>query len=143
MNKLLSGVLGIVMALVFVAAGVFAIITGVGRIQKMNSANYVETQATITKIETNEVVDTDEAGGTRTEYEITVEYTVDGKKFVTQLNETPKEFYEGMELAVRYNVDKPTDVILPGNGGAYIVIALGVVGILAGAFLFLKNLRGR
>ena len=143
MKRLFSGVLGIVFALVFVAAGIFVIVMGVGRIQKMNSADYVETQATITKIETTEITDSDEPGGTRTEYEVTVEYTVDGKTVVAQLNETPKDFYEGMELTVRYNVNKPTDVILPGNGGAYIMIGLGVFASLAGVFMFLKSLRGR
>ena len=143
MKRMVSGVMAIVMAIVFLAAGVLLIVLGVGRLQKTNSAKYVETQATITKVETNEIPDSDAAGGYRTEYEVTVEYTVDGKKVVTQLSETPKDFYEGMELAVRYNVDKPTDVILPGNGGAVIMLVLGVVGILGGVVMFVRNLRGR
>lgn len=143
MKRLLSGALGIILAVVFIGVGIFVIVMGVGRIQKMNSAKYVETKATITKIETIEVTDTDEPSGTREEHEITVEFTADGKKVVTQLNETPKDFYEGMELTVRYNVDNPTDVILPGNGGAYIMIGLGAVAIIAGAVLLLKRLRGR
>ena len=143
MQKILSGVLGIVMALVFLAAGVFTIVMGVGHLQKLHAGKYVETQATITKIETIEVSDEDAPGGTREDYEITVEFTVDGKKVVSQLRETPKEFYEGMELTVLYNMDKPTDVTLPGTTGAYIMIGMGVVAILLSVVLILKRLRGR
>jgi len=143
MQRLLSGVLGIVMSIVFVAAGIFTLVMGIGHLQKLNAGKYVETQATITKIETIEVSDSDAPGGTREEYEVTVEYTVDGKKVVSQLRETPKEFYEGMELTVIYNIDKPTDVTLPGTTGAYIMMGMGVLAILAGVVMFLKRLRGR
>ncbi len=143
MKKLLSGVVGIVFALIFLAAGVFCTVTGISQLKKLNEGKYVETQATITKVETITVSDSDAPGGTREEYEITVEYTLDGKKVVTLLNGTPKEFYEGMELTVLYNIDKPTDVILPGATGFYIMIGLGVVGILIGIVLILKRLRGR
>lgn len=143
MQRLLSGVLGIVMSIVFVAAGIFTLVMGIGHLQKLNAGKYVETQATITKIETIEVSDSDAPGGTREEYEVTVEYTVDGKKVVSQLRETPKEFYEGMELTVIYNIDKPTDVTLPGTTGAYIMMGMGMLAILAGVVMFLKRLRGR
>ena len=143
MKRALSGVLGIVMALIFLAVGIFVIVMGVQRLQKTSSADYVDTKATVTKIETNEIRDEDAAGGYRTEYVVTVEYTVDGKKVVTQLSETPKDFYEGMELDVRYNMNKPTDVILPGSGGAFIIIGMGVVALIAGAVMFLRRLRGR
>ena len=143
MNKLLTGIMGIVFAVVFIAAGVFCLITGINQMQKMKQGKYVETQATITQIETNEISDSDAPSGYRTEYDITVEYTLDGKKVVAQLNGTPKDFYEGMELTVLYNQDKPTDVVLPGTTGNYIMIGLGVVAILAGAFALLKRLRGR
>jgi len=143
MQRLLSGVLGIVMSIVFVAAGIFTLVMGIGHLQKLNAGKYVETQATITKIETIEVSDSDAPGGTREEYEVTVEYTVDGKKVVSQLRETPKEFYEGMELTVIYNIDKPTDVTLPGTTGAYIMMGMGVLAILVGVVMFLKRLRGR
>ena len=143
MNRIVSGVMGIVMAVVFLAAGVFCIVMGVTHLQKLNAGKYVETQATITKIETREVTDTDDPSITRTEYDITVEYTIDGKKYVSQLGETPKEFHEGMELTVLYNVDKPTDVVLPGTTGSYIMIGLGVVAVLLCAVMILKRLRGR
>ena len=144
MKKLMNGVLGIVFALVFLAAGVFCAVMGISQLKKLSDGKYVETQATITKVETVTVSDSDAPGGTREEYEITVEYTLDGKKVVTLLNNgTPKEFYEGMELTVLYNVDDPTDVVLPGATGYYIMIALGVVGVLAGVVMFLRRLRGR
>lgn len=143
MKKTMTGIMGIVLAVVFLAVGIFVLVMGINHLQKLNAGKYVETQATITKIETDVVHDPDSPGGTREEYEITVEYTVDGKKYVSRLGETPKEFYEGMELTVLYNVDNPMDVTLPGTTGAIIMIAMGVVAILAGAVMFLKKLRGR
>ena len=143
MKRIVSGVMGIVLALLFLAAGIFTLVTGISHLQKLNAGKFVETQATITKIETMEVSDDDAPGGIREDYEITVEYTVDGKKIVSQLRETPKEFYEGMELTVIYNMDKPTDVTLPGTTGAYIMIGMGAVAILISVVMFLRRLRGR
>ena len=143
MKKTMTGIMGIVLAVVFLAVGIFVLVMGINHLQKLNAGKYVETQATITKIETDVVHDPDSPGGTREEYEITVEYTVDGKKYVSRLGETPKEFHEGMELTVLYNVDNPMDVTLPGTTGAIIMIAMGVVAALAGVVMFLKRLRGR
>ncbi len=143
MKRFLSGVGAIVFAVILLGVGILNIVLGVNRLVKLNAGKYVETQAVITKIETVEVADSDAPGGSREEYQLTVEYTVDGKKFVSQLSETPKEFYEGMELTVLYNTDKPTEVVLPGKTGAFIMIGMGVVAILAGVVLFLKRLRGR
>ena len=143
MKRIVSGVVGIIMILVFLAAGIFVLVTGIDHLQKLHAGKYTETQATITKIETTEVSDSDAPGGIREDYEITVEYTVDGKKVVSLLRETPKEFYEGMELTVIYNIDNPTDVTLPGPTGAYIMIGMGVVAILISVVMFLRRLRGR
>ena len=143
MKRLLSGVGIIVLAIAFLGAGILNIALGVSKIVKMNAGKYVETQAVITKIDTIEVADADAPGGTREEYSITVEYTVDGSKYVSQLRETPKEFHEGMELTALYNIDKPSEVVLPGTGGAYIMIGLGVFAILASVVVFIRKLQGR
>jgi|GEM_PF-2485071 hypothetical protein len=143
MNRVLSGVLGLVLALVVLAAGGLNLVLGISHLHKLHTGQYAETQATITRIETVEVADSEATGGTRTEYEITVEYTLDGKKVVTQLGEIPKDFYEGMELTVLYNVDKPTDVTLPGTTGSYIMIGMGAVAVLLGVVMILRRLRGR
>ncbi len=142
MQKFFSGFGLILFALVFVAAGILCLVLGITRIHKLDSGKYVETQATITKIESHLEYDSD-TNTHREEYEITVEYTVDGKKYVSLLGETPKEFHEGMELTVLYDVDDPSEVVLPGKTGAYIIIGLGVVGILAGGVAFIKRLRSR
>ena len=143
MNRLLSGVGALVLAVIILASGVLNIVLGASRLVKMNTGKYVETQAVVTKIETVEVSDDDAPGGMREDYVLTVEYDVDGSKHVSQLGETPKTFHEGMELTVLYNIDKPSEVVLPGSGGAFIMIGLGVVGVLAGAVLILKKLQGR
>lgn len=143
MNRLLSGVGALLLAIVILAAGVLNLVLGASRLIKMNAGKYVETQAVVTKIDTVEVADSDAPGGTREEYQLTVEYSVDGSRYVSQLSETPSSFHEGMELTVLYNIDKPSEVILPGAGGSFIMIGLGVVGVLAGVVLILRKLQGR
>ena len=143
MNRILNLVLSILIGLVVFAVGIFNIVTGIKQIHKQKSGKYVETQAVITKIEMVEVSDDDAPGGYREEYELTAEYTAGGKKVVAVLNENPKDYYEGMELTICYNVDNPLDNILPGSKGGAIMIAVGVVSILIGAAVFIKNLIGR
>ena len=142
MKNLLSGIGAVIMAIVFLAAGVLCIFLGINRIQKLNAGKYTETQATITKIDTEQVYDSD-TDTYRDEYKITVEYTVDGKKYVSELGEKPSKFNEGMELTVLYDVDNPSKVILPGKSGSYIMIGLGAVGVIIGIVLILKKIRGR
>lgn len=141
MNRVLNGILSIVLAVVFVAVGIFLLVMGVGRLQAMNAGRFQETQATITRIDTR--TETDPDGPDRTVYDIMVEYEADGKKVVAQLDQNPRDFYEGMELTVQYNMDKPTEVTLPGRSSAYFSIGFGIVAILCGAFLVLQKLRGR
>lgn len=141
MNRVLNGILSIVLAVVFVAVGIFLLVMGVGRLQAMNAGRFQETQATITRIDTR--TETDPDGPDRTVYDIMVEYEADGKKVVAQLDQNPRDFYEGMELTVQYNMDKPTEVTLPGKSSAYFSMGFGIVAILCGAFLVLQKLRGR
>ena len=136
MKQGVNGITKILFGAVFVAAGVLLIILGINRLVKMNAGKYVVTQAKITKIETTLVSDED---GSHEEHEITVEYQVDGKKFVSRLSENPREFYEGMELTVLYDVDKPTTVVLPGKASSFIMMALGFVGVICGLMVIIKK----
>ena len=134
--------LTLLILLLVLAAGIVDLILGINRLNKLGSGQYKEVEATITGIET--YYETDPETNTDTErYEITVEYTVDGKKYVSLLGETPKEFHEGMQLTVLYDVGDPTDVVLPGKTGAYIMIGLGAVVILVCVVMILKKLFGR
>jgi len=142
MKRFLSGVGALIFSVIFIAAGVFCTITGIKHIVKLKNGGFNETEATITKIESYEVSDSDASGGYRTEYNITVEFTVDGKKFVTLLNDTPKEFHEGMTLKVVYDKNDPNEVYLPGNTGSFIMIGLGIIGIIAGAGVLFRRIRG-
>lgn len=140
MKKIVNGISIIVMIVVLLASGIFMLVTGIGRFQAISAGRFQETQATITRIDTHTETDSD---GSETVYDLTVEYTVDGKKVVSRLEQNPTDFYEGMELTVQYNMDKPTEVTLPGNGGAFIIIGMGVVALLACAALIVQTLRGR
>jgi hypothetical protein len=137
MNRMLGRIGGILFSIIFVAAGIFTLVMGVRRMMDLNAGKYIETQATITRIDSVETTDSDT--GTRTEYDITVEYNVNGRKYVSHLGEQPKKFYEGMTLTVLYNADRPTDVILPGQTASFIMIGMGIVGIVAGVAAFIKR----
>lgn len=115
--------------LFFVVFGAFLLFMGGTRLLKMNSKDYVTTEATITNIREEVVHDSEH--GYRTNYFITVEYEVDGKKVVTVLSETPNSFYEGMNLTIKYNIKNPTDTILPGTGGAYIFLIMGGIAVVS------------
>ena len=143
MRQILQGVGAIVLALIFFAAGILNLVLGIGQLRRVNAGQYATAPATVTKVESYEVSDDDAPGGTRTEYHVTVEFTADGQKVVTVMKETPKEFYEGMKLDVWYNTQKPTEVILPGSKGHFVMIGLGIVGILAGVAILFKKLTGR
>ena len=136
-----QGVISIFITVIVLGASVFNLSLGIGRIIKLNTGKYEETQAVITKIEESTSVDSE--GMTTTDYTITVEYTVDGKRYVSQLGETPQKFHEGMELTVLYEIDNPLEVVLPGTTGAYIMIGIGVVGLVAAALVALNSFKGR
>ena len=136
-----QGVISIFITVIVLGASVFNLYLGIGRIIKINTGKYEETQAVITKIEESTSVDSE--GMTTTDYTITVEYTVDGKRYVSQLGETPQKFHEGMELTVLYEIDNPLEVVLPGTTGAYIMIGIGVVGLVAAAVVALNSFKGR
>ena len=136
-----QGVISIFITVIVLGASVFNLSLGIGRIIKLNTGKYEETQAVITKIEESKSVDSE--GMTTTDYTITVEYTVDGKRYVSQLGETPQKFHEGMELTVLYEIDNPLEVVLPGTTGAYIMIGIGVVGLVAAALVALNSFKGR
>ena len=140
MNRIINRIVPLLMSLAFAVAGIFIIYQGVNRLGKLNAGRYTETQATITRIDTRTESDSD--GFEKTVYDLTVEYSLDGRKVVAQLRENPRDFYEGMELAVLYDVEDPTDVILPGTANAFIMIGVGAFAVLAGAVLFIKPRRG-
>ncbi|MBQ9488678.1 MAG: hypothetical protein IJU80_01965, partial [Lachnospiraceae bacterium] len=62
---------------------------------------------------------------------------------VSHLGENPREFYEGMELTVLYEIEKPTEVILPGKTSSYIMIAMGAVAVICGGVVILRKVLGR
>ena len=136
-----QGVIAFFITVMVLGAGILNLSMGISRIVKLNTGKYEQTQAVITKIEESTSVDSE--GMTTTDYTITVEYTVDGKRYVSQLGETPQKFHEGMELTVLYEIDNPLEVVLPGTTGAYIMIGIGVVGLVAAALVALNSFKGR
>lgn len=140
MKKGLSGIAEILFGLVFVGVGILIVVLGINRLMKLEAGKYAETQAKITHIETTTVSDED---GFHDEYDITVEYQVDGQKYVSHLGETPRDFHEGMELTVLYDIDKPMEVVLPGKTSSYIMIGIGMIAIICGAVVILRKVLGR
>ena len=121
--------------IVFVVAGCFCIFLGVKNIQ--NRAVYSQTNGVISKIEEVYV------GGEDNEYdyEVTVKYTVDGKEYSTLLGEYDIKMKEGQEIGIFYDPKDPNKIMSDSNTTPVVLITLGIVGALAGVYVFIKGLR--
>ena len=142
MNNFFQRTGALILAVVFIGAGVLCLVLGITHLNKLSNGSYIETEATVTKIDETEDWDPD-TDTYSNRYSITVQYSVDGKTYVGVLRENPKEFHEGMALTVVYDKDNPSDVTVPGTAGSWVIIALGAVGILAGGAVLVKKITGR
>jgi len=120
--------------------GIVLVIVGGVRLHKMNAGKYVEIQATVIQAETRYVRESNNSESEREEYSAKVEYSVDGQTYTGELS-TPGRYQEGDALTILYNVDRPTDITLPGTGSSYIMLIIGGIAALAGVIMLLKNLR--
>ena len=119
----------------FVAAGIFFIITGIIGIKQDN--NWPETTGTIQSIElVHEATDSEDTD----EYEVMVEFKVDGKTYVSDLHNYKDDFEVGKEISIRYNPEAPDAIVLPGKGLSIIAIVAGAIMVVGGILAFLKSL---
>ena len=103
-------------------AGILAaivLITGV-YMTFFQSRGFVKTTASITDVRMDST-------GESTIYYPTVEYTVDGKTYTTELDTGSGSYRIGQTLSVLYNPDNPAAVHDGGSIGLYLMIAGAVI----------------
>ena len=100
--------------------------------------SFLPAKATILDISVDEGV-ADEPN----EYDVLVEYTVDGQRHVVQLNEYNSSMDIGKEVNILYNPDYPSQIIGAGYFGPVISIVFGIVMLAAGVFTSIRVLQGK
>ena len=103
-------------------AGILAaivLITGV-YMTFFQSRGFVKTTASITDVRMDST-------GESTIYYPTVEYTVDGKTYTTELDTGSRSYRIGQTLSVLYNPDNPAVAHDGGSIGLYLMIAGAVI----------------
>ena len=103
-------------------AGILAaivLITGV-YMTFFQSRGFVKTTASITDVRMD-------SAGESTIYYPTVEYTVDGKTYTTELDTGSRSYRIGQTLSVLYNPDNPAVAHDGGSIGLYLMIAGAVI----------------
>ncbi len=110
----------------------------VGFIMKAEDARFketaLETTAVITDIEA--YTRRDSEGKKRTDYDVYVEYTIQGQTIREKINSYSSSMYEGQTITVLYSPDNPFDVRVDAGFSAHIVfIAMGGFFALLGLLL--------
>ena len=106
--KILTGIL----AAIVLIAGVYMTF--------FQSRGFVKTTASITDVRMDST-------GESMIYYPTVEYTVDGKTYTTELDTGSRSYRIGQTLSVLYNPDNPTIAHDGGSIGLYLMIAGAVI----------------
>ena len=131
----ISGLGKLLFALGLFVVGIVFIVGGIIGIKQDNT--WPGTTGTIQSIELiHEATDSEDTD----EYEVMVEYKVDGKSYVSDLGVKLDDFEVGQVIDILYNPEAPEAIVLPGKGGSIIGIAVGVVVMLAAVFMFVKRM---
>ena len=131
MNKTLGSIIAIVLGLVAIGFGVYT--------QFFQTKGFEQTTATITQIDQTWKGYNDETMEDEYDYTVYVKYTVDGKEYTGKADTYDGSYVEGKEITVYYNPSNPADI--HGDSGilGFIMIGIGVVLVVAGAFLLIKR----
>ena len=85
---------------------------------------------------TYQAVDDDDADA----WEVVVEYTVDGKTYVSDLGQTKDSFAVGKEIDILYDPSEPEVIVLQGK--TFWIIGM-IAGAVAAAVLLIKDIHDR
>ena len=76
-------------------------------------------------------------------WEVMVQYTIDGKDYVSNVGKKMDDFTVGKEIDILYNPNNPASIVLPGKTVWIIAIIAGAVVAIAAAVLLAKDMRNR
>ena len=140
MNKIVTILRESRLARFLIPGSIMVIIFGIAffTISRKNQ-DYIKTEATVTKADLEQDSYTDADGNVvEATYVITVQYTVDGKSYESELGGLPK-YKEGKKMTIYYDPEDPSQItqtkslIIP-----LIIIAAGVA-MLAGGIISAAN----
>ncbi len=129
--KRLMKVGAIIVGLVFVVAGVIGI---------HQDNTFTPTKGVIQSMERTYVATDSNETDT---WEVMVEYTVDGKTYVSDVGNKKDDFTVGKEIDILYNPNHPEAIVLPGKTVWIIGIIAGAVIAIAASVLLVRDLRDR
>lgn len=132
MNKLAAFFRETSMGRILIGAGIILIVFGVVvRTFAKDNANYVKTDAVVTKTELFE--EADEKNNTEALYTVDVRYTVDGTEYEEEYGEF-SGYKVGDHVTISYDPANPREIAQPGNNKleAYLFILAGIAAIAAG-----------
>lgn len=136
-------ILGLVLPLIFLAAGIFVIVLGIKQLNMKKEYDETGT-AIITGIE-REWTGTDDDGFDEYSYTVLIDYEIDGKKYEDVVfpyyNSSMKK---GDTVEFLYKTDDPSNIV-PANTGttAVIMMVFGSVFALLGVFGEVRALLGK
>ena len=130
----------LIAAIILIAGGAIFIVFGATSIKEMR--DFKQVPAVVSHIEREWTPNGD---GTDTEeIRIFVTYTVDGKEYTEELQNTKTNYKQGDAITVLYNPEDPTEVSGATKTMTVIQFAIGGVLVLAGVGVFVfKFLGGR
>lgn len=118
----------LIAVLLLIVGGVVFIIFGSVSVKQMKT--YTEVPAVVSRIEREWVPDGE--GGDTEQINIFVTYTVDGKEYTEQLQNTSTKLKQGENITVLYNPEDPTEVSGASKGGVALQIGFGCLLVLGG-----------
>ena len=79
-------------------------------------------------------------GGSDTTFEVTVDYTVDGKAYTSVMGDYEEGYEVGKEIDILYDPQDPTVIVSKGKGPFYYFIGISIFVIIVGLFTFIRGL---
>lgn len=95
---------------------------------------YIETTAVIDHID-----ETYSGGDNDTEYDVYVNYTVDGKDYQSRSDYYSPSYKEGKEIKIYYNPDNPQQIHGDSKGFRIYILVVGVVILVVSVLAFLRS----
>ena len=132
MNKLAAFFRETSMGRFLIGAGIILIIFGcIVRSFAKDNANYIKTDAVVTKTELFE--EADEKNNTEALYTVDVKYIVDGTEYVEEYG-VFSGYKVGDQVTISYDPKNPAEIAQPGNNKleGYLFILAGVAALAAG-----------
>lgn len=77
--------------------------------------------------------------GAAEDYKVTLEYTVNGKKYTTEFNASEGEYNVGQQVELRYDPENPQNNV-QGEISLPLLIVICAAAVIIGAIIFIKNI---